>query len=108
MQRERIIDYCARRQMPLRKAYALIERGDLKSEFVAGERYVVITETEKMKRDHADYKKALDATGLKRNRIAELIGISNSSLTGYMNGSHDMPGWVKKRMDDIIEKALSL
>ena len=107
MKKISVRDYSARTNTPINKIYQQIERGNLKTEFIAGDRFIIIN-PDIDARGHKDYKKLIDATGLKYWRVAELLGVSYSSLNGYLNGAQRIPRWVKARMNDIIKKANTL
>jgi len=49
-----------------------------------------------------NYNERIKQTGLKKKWIAEQIGISNISLSHYINGTRNFPDDVKKKLNDII------
>jgi DNA-binding transcriptional regulator YiaG len=51
-----------------------------------------------------DLKKRVEQTGIKKSKLARMLGVQNSQLTDWLKGTRTMPEKTEKHLRDILYK----
>ena len=56
--------------------------------------------------DHEKFKDLMDSVGLSREKLAELIGMTYSSVTNQLAPAKELPRWAKAMLiiNDLLKK----